>query len=295
MKLVVVFVAMLSLKAQASIWIRGPGVSAREFREFVAADAGAQTLIQYELSKRRIEDPSPEELRWAQSLLEQENIETIRVRLDEFITADTMTERRRIFLIDLLLKVRERTKGNTRREVEASLCQWSTFPNSSFGYQEIPIVCPPSASSLEKVRRQNPDVDYLLVEDFGIALKDGASAPVSSDKPYNWFLLSNSGKRVSFQGTLHELEGKNLRLDPIVKGDCGSFTHQVDDLELIGDGRVYFGRDCQKDLQAPETSRIAQWYEENRPWVIPVGLAIVGAAALGLKNKKVILEKPAFH
>ena len=273
----------------SGIWIQSPTVSRSEFEAFLHQNPENQSYIQFMLGKQLPQDISGFSLQWAQSLLEQKDIPLSFSRdLEIFETENTMDKSRRAFLLGFLQKLKD--KNPTEKALAKQLCKWGSFPGEAEAGN-----CGRRPQSLSSLASKLPDIEVLLLEDYPVALHSGASLNIDPNDVFNWRLLSNAQKMVSFRGSLQDLRNQEFHFENIVRGNCDSFSHGVDDMELASNGFVYFAENCKKSVREPETLRAGQWLAENRSWIIPAGIAVLGAIAYQYRNKKLVIEKPSFR
>ena len=294
MKIILVILCwnLSSVALASGVWIQGPQTSNQDFKTFVGQQPDARTYVQYLLSKLPEQDVSPSTLDWAQNILEQKSLpDSFFNELQEIEEKGMVDKSKRSFLISFLGKLKEEDPVD-QSKIQKVLCKWTVFPGDSNNFENS---CSSSVQDISVFAGKWPQASMLMIEDQEIVLKDTLKISVQDNEVYNWRILSNSAKAISFRGTLRDLRDQDFHFETIVRGNCDSFTHNLDDLELVSTASVYFGDACSKSFKEPETSRSLHWLEENRSWVIPVGVAVLGALAYQFKDKKLVIEKPSFR
>lgn len=279
-----------SLAFASGVWIQGPDVSRSEFESFMRQQGDSKTYVQFMLSKLRPSEIQPDALQGAQNILEQKNISfNFPNDFENIESQGVMDRNHRGFLKNFLQKLKDKNPGD--KIVSRLLCKWSSFP----GEADADKSCFPPPQSLSALSAKLSKYDTLLLEDLAVSLAPNASIAVDPNEIFNWRLLSNSRRTISFRGSLQDLRTQEFRSDELIQGDCESFSHGLDDMELVSTASVYFNDACMKSLKEPETSRSEQWLKENKSWVIPAGIAVLGVLAYQLKDKRLVIEKPSFR
>ncbi len=282
MKYLALFIFLFSFQVHAQkIWINAPAHS---------LSAGDKTYSQYLFEKAVSATNEKPLMIWGQRVLEASSLPaSFFTELESFEKDPMFSHQQRQYVLDLLAKITE-TAPALRQKITSHICQWSDLERP-FHFEKD---CHSTSQSLQFLRARENDLEFVSLEDLAIDEKDAWSVHLDPRKIYNWRLFFRNASPIFFRGTLDDLKQTPLQKDLLVQGDCESFTHQIADLEVVSRGWIYFSRECQKSLAAPETSSIKKWYERNRSWVIPAGIILLGAAAYQLKDKKIIITKPAF-
>jgi hypothetical protein len=182
--------------------------------------------------------------------------------------------------------------ADQKKQLQNLYCRWALLDGKQD--ETGSISCPAQMVDLMKIKNLFPFTSKIMIEDKEFDLRLQLQASALTEGVYNWRILSDSHKALSFHGRFSELLAMSGQPEKLVQGDCDSFTHSLDDLEVLSRGWVFFNENCKKSLKAPETSTIAKWYEENKSWVVPVGIAVLSAAAYQLRDKKLVITKPHF-
>lgn len=249
-----------------------------------------KSLADYNLVKLKSAPENAQLISWGQGWLETSQLkDNFFVELQNFETSNIIAKADRNFIIDLVEKVSSKADTTQKIKLQTLACKWLALSSE---VDTNNWHCLKKNYPLQFLKEKFPDAEYLVAEDMGIQLKDQYSISINEQNIYNWKILSSVNQDISYRGTIDGLLNQKFAQKKIVQGNCASFTHQVDDLEVISRGTVIFSTDCRKNLNQPETSNVRQWYERNRSWVIPVGIAVLAAAAYQLKNKKIIIDKP---
>jgi hypothetical protein len=249
-----------------------------------------QTYAEYSLAKIKNMPANSQLISWGQAWLEENTLGGNFINeLEDFEVSTIMNYEDRSFLIDLLEKLIEKADKHQKQKIQVILCKWTSLNSNN---EITSKKCDQKSYSLQSFKDRNPEAEFLVAEDMGIQLNTQYSLRVYEQAVYNWKILSSTQKVISFRGTFADLNNQTFAKEKLITGDCESFTHSIDDLEIISRGSAYFLPDCRKSLNQPETSQARQWYEKNKSWVIPVGLVVLGAMAYKLKDKKIIIHKP---
>lgn len=281
-----------SIAFAGSIWISGPRVSNQDFEIFVRQQPEARTYAQFLASKIPDGEIPSANLEWAQNILEQQTIPAdFEHDLKEIEERGMVNKSQRAFLVGFLQKLKEKNLNGNKSYLQKWICKWSVFPGETNSAE----ICIVPSQNMSFLKEKWPQANILMLEDQALSLKEDLKISVLEDEVYNWKLLSNSSRMIFFRGTLRDLRNQDFRFEDLVHGSCDSFSHNLDDMELVSNASVYFGDVCAKSLKQPETSQSLHWLEENRSWVIPAGIAVLGALAYQYKEKKLVIEKPSFR
>ena len=249
-----------------------------------------KSLSEYTLAKLKSLPENPQLISWGQGWLDSANLsDTFFSELENFETSAVITKADRNYIIDVVEKFLNKATIDQKEKLQTIACKWLALSSET---NQPSWRCEKKNYNLQLLKDKLPKFDFLVAEDMGIQLGSQFSISVIEKAIYNWNILSNINKSISFRGTFQDLLNQNFIVESLIQGDCDSFTHSIDDLEVISRGSVYFSPECRKNLNQPETSNIKQWYERNKSWVIPVGIAMLAATVYQLKDKKIIINKP---
>lgn len=248
------------------------------------------TFAEYTLSKLKSRPENAQIISWGQTWIDSASLnETFLSELESFELNTVFGHSDRNYIIDLLKKVSEKASISQRQAIQRSICKWSTL---NADLEKPDSRCQLRLVSLQTIKDRFLQSEFLVAEDMAIQLSSQNSFYIDVQSVYNWRILSSVYKSFSFRGSFADLQHQRFVPEKLIQGDCDSFTHTLDDIELISRGTVVFSNECRKNLSKPETSKARQWYERNKSWVIPVGIAALGAAAYHMKDKKIVINKP---
>jgi hypothetical protein len=154
--------------------------------------------------------------------------------------------------------------------------------------------CPKVRVDFPAISRQWPAAQTLVIESNSYSISTANSLEVSIEAVYEFQLLSDTHQAVSFRGTYNQLMQQHFAFVPMVEGGCSGYATSIDDFNIQSSGTLFFSKDCLRPANAPPAGyRFSEWISENKAWIYPVGIILVGsAAAYGLKDKKIVVEKP---
>jgi hypothetical protein len=209
-------------------------------------------------------------------------------KIEQLISKEPLTQVSLNFITDFSEKYLSRKTNASEKEYFLNLiCKNSLLTKSS-----IPESCKRSNMNMSLLKRKWPEAEKILIESQSYLTTETGPEIISGMK-YHWTLLSNSSKSLSFYGTYDQLLAQGFNFDHIVNGSDTQYTSNIDDLEVNATGFVFFSKDCIKPINQPIVRNgLMEWASNNKGWLIPVSLIVVGAAALNLQNKKLIIEKP---
>lgn len=205
----------------------------------------------------------------------------------------TTSENDRSFLRDFAIKLMERSM-ESKEQLNKLYCQYAILDGAAQIGDERLSDCDSVSVSSDRLLDRYPAIKRLMIENKEVPLTEQKNFSISKTGVYNWALLSDSHHPVFFRGSWADLLQNDFHFISLIHGNCDSFTHSIEDLELLSRAEVYFSDDCHRNLQQPETSGVRRWYEKNKSWVLPVGALALGALAYGLRNKKLVITKPSF-
>ncbi|QLY24978.1 hypothetical protein [Bdellovibrio sp. KM01] len=192
------------------------------------------------------------------------------------------------FLYDLSSKLMERSDLKNNLDIKTVNCKVR-------GLLGMPLEkCPKVRVDFITINRQWPTAQTLVIESNPYTISTANSLEVSIEAVYEFQLLSDTHQAVNFHGTYNQLMQQHFVFVPMVAGTCSGYTTSIDDFNIQSSGTLFFSRDCLKPANAPLSgNRFSEWLNENKSWVYPLGIILVGsAAAYGLKDKKIVVEKP---
>jgi len=191
------------------------------------------------------------------------------------------------FLADFLPRVEISTVLPSQRAAFQDLiCQAQLFTGKS-----VFMKCNQETISLRSLKSVFPQLETLYVEGRSFSLEDQLALPKTSE--LHWVLLSNSYKEIHFWGSFEQLRRQQFRFEELVSGSCDAFSMKESNFDLTTRGSVFFSSSCLR--RASEPIKEVSWMDRNKYWVIPVGAALVGAAAYQMKDRPMIIEMPSLR
>lgn len=290
----IIFLKMSFAQAQ-EIWLRSPESNNRDFQALLVQKPMATSYSVYMANKMFPEGPNEAMLNWGQNVMDRHDQSNLFSEIESLEANQVMHQEKRNFMIDLLEKTSSKLSKNQQKNIEALICKWTLLSENNKDFAPTNRTCARQSLATQELKKYFPFSDLVMIEDVVFDLSNQAFLPVKRQDKFNWQLLSNSHTKISFYGSFEELIQRSPAALPLIQGTCVSFSHNISDLDLISRGSIYFDPSCSGSLQKPETNNARQWYEKNKSWVVPVGLAVLGAMAYQLKDKKIILEKPSFR
>lgn len=287
-----IFVSVLA-KAQEAVFIQAPGASPNDFSEVAKNTKGLQTILDLQ-SSRIQKNPLQEEKIFA--LGEQLNrpVSELIQEIEDLHRMAPLTLVSLSFLKDLSEKILTRSVTSVEGSFLKNLfCQSGLLVDSS-----AEVSCKTTKVDLLTIRRQWPQAQALMIESRIIYLDNqndssNPSPEILPSVPYHWTLLSNSAQSISFYGTYEQLLQQRLVMENLIEGTCGEFSSRVDDFQVASKALVFFSKDCTKRLYRPiQKTSFAEWIDNNKKWVYPVGGLLIGGALWAAQGKTLIIDKP---
>ncbi|MNT04533.1 hypothetical protein D3C72_1391130 [compost metagenome] len=164
------------------------------------------------------------------------------------------------------------------------MCQAQVFTGKN-----VFMKCNQETISLRSLKSIFPQLETLYVEGRSFSLEDQLALPKTSE--LHWVLLSNSYKEIHFWGSFEQLRRQQFRFEELVAGSCDSFAMKESNFDLTARGSVFFSSSCIK--RASEPVKEVSWIDKNKYWVIPVGAALVGAAAYQMRDRPMVIDVPS--
>lgn len=245
-----------------------------------------QSYANFQLTKLKSAPSNSLLISWGNSWMQKDKIqESFFAELENFSSQSILTTADRSYLLDLIEALINKAATKERERLRRISCQWAALSERNYDF------CKFKMTELKEFRNRVPFAEILVAEDMGLDLKENYHLNIDNQAVYNWRILSSTHQPISFRGSFQELQNQNLKSEALVQGSCDSFNHRIDDIEVISRGQVDFPEGCRRALNKPETSGMAQWYEKNKSWAIPVGIALLGAVAYQMKDKKIIFHR----
>ena len=282
-----IFSLFLSLTSYASgILIQAPGSSPIEYQKTLSKTT---YLISY--SQSRVEN--------YQTNVGQENrlysaVDEIPFSISRFLQSvrelrseAPLTSMSWNFLADFLPRVEISTVLPAQRAAFQDLiCQAQLFTGKN-----VFSKCNHDTVSLKGLKALFPQLDTLYVEGRIYTLEDQMPLPKTAE--LHWVLLSNSYKEIHFYGSFEQLRRQEFKFEELVTGTCESFSMKENSFEIATRGSVFFNESC--ILKTSQVGIEKSWMERNKYWLIPVGAAVVGAAAYQMKDRPIVIDAPSFR
>lgn len=162
------------------------------------------------------------------------------------------------------------------------------------GLLTIPLdKCPAVTVDFKAIKAQWPFAKGVMIESAAYPVTTAPLQYLSKDAIYNFSLYSDSHKIVEFKGTYWQFMQQHFVGEPLINGTCSGFSSNIDDFTLQSAGSVFFQTDCIKPVSESGKSRsMKEWMSDNKSWLVPVGIALLGGVAYSLKDKKIVIDKP---
>ncbi|WP_413558684.1 hypothetical protein [Bdellovibrio sp. HCB209] len=270
--------------AQASIIIQSPGSDRNAFETFLKENPSAISYSQY-LRQHSESNPSQEESLYA--LAEKLDSPSNEIVLRLMNIPDRLSSTSINYIYDLTNKLLERKDLSKNQDLIRLNCKVR-------GLLSVPFDnCGTTSLDFTAMKKQWPFAQGLLLESVAYSFTTSALVQISKDAVYSFTLYSDSHKAIEFKGTYSQFMQQHFVGEPLVDGSCSGFSSNIDDFTVQSSGAIFFKRDCIKAFQDAGKSRsLAEWAQDNKAWLIPVGILLVGGAAYGLKDKKIVIDKP---
>ncbi|WP_413292683.1 hypothetical protein ACLSU7_14770 [Bdellovibrio sp. HCB185ZH] len=286
--LAITLILLISVKAFCSgVLIQSPGSSPVEFNSFLKEHSEMLSYSQHLVQQLQTNLRQEEELYRI-----GENLEASSKNISDSLRLLQKTGPLSLnsvnFLYDLSTRLLERPDLKNNFEIKTVNCKVR-------GLLGMPLEkCAKVRVDFLAISRQWPTAHTLVIESNPYAISTANSLEVSLEAVYEFQLLSDTHQAVSFRGTYNQLMQQHFVFVPMVQGSCSGFSTSIDDFNIQSAGTLFFSKDCLKPANAPPSgSRFGEWLSENKSWVYPVGILLVGGAvAYGLKDKKIVVEKP---
>lgn len=267
------------------ILIAAPGIKTESFEKFLRQNPGFQSYTDYILSDSLPKMPAEAILNWAELYLEQNknishfHLEFEKARKDFFWNSET-----RQLMKELLTKLKNKYPRNL--EIKNSTCLIQLPENQEeCKFQKFSLLLwkqasfPKSRIFIDGIEYQDTDEVYSLLR-----LK------------HQILIVSDHHKEILAWLSIDELFARKDSTETLVQGQCQNFsTSKNIDLSIQDRVFVYFAENCVKNeatLHDLQTSK--SWYQENKSWVLPVGIVVLGGLLYSLKDQEVQIELPGF-
>lgn len=277
-------IGFISFAAKASILIQAPGTDSTLFESSLRGQSTAQTYSNFLIQKAQ-SNPQLEESLYSIA----ENLDAPSTEIISLLNAGQgkLSPSSLNFTYDLTRKLSERSDLARNQDLLRLNCKVR-------GLLSIPMdKCPPISVDFKAIKAQWPFAKVLLIESASYPLTSSSFVHISKDASYNFSLYSDSHKAIEFKGTYSQFMQQHFVGEPLINGTCSGFSSNIDDFAIQSAGSVFFNSECIKPLTESGKSRTtSEWMSDNKSWLIPVGIALLGGVAYSLKDKKLVIEKP---
>jgi hypothetical protein len=278
---------MTTKSLAGGILIQAAGTSHTEFETFLKDQSEMISFSQYQVQRLQSNTRQEEEL-----YKMGENLDATSKNISDSLRAlknsGPLSSTSINFLYDLSNRLQERPDLNNNFEIKMMNCKARSLVG-------MPLEkCPKVRVDFTSINRQWPTVQTLLIESASYQISTASSLELSNDAVYEFQLISDTHKAIQFKGTYLQLMQQHFVFEPMIEGSCREFSSSIDDFNIQNAGTVFFSKECLKAVNAPPTgNRFSEWMDANKSWVYPVGALLIGsAAAYGLKDKKIVIDKP---
>lgn len=286
----IIFLLVFLFSFQAfsqTILLRASGTSQTTFQEFLQTHPEFVSFIDHALS--RAQKNSSQEARLFQlgDSAQQDILATLpelkKIQMEAPLTLISLR-----YLRDLSEAAlgRQKIPVTAKQELLYIYCKSVSLLN------EGPILfnCPAQFTSLQKLFKKYPHLQKVQIETMAFGATDTVS--LAPNTPYQWTLLSDTQKPVSFFGTFEQLMNQQFSFENFVEGNCDSYSIRDLDFDLMTRGLVYFNNDCQVRLQAGTSKE--KWYENRKTWIYTAGALALGGLVYAMKDKKLMIDSSVF-
>ncbi|WP_413582602.1 hypothetical protein [Bdellovibrio sp. HCB288] len=271
----------------SGVLLQAPGSSPEEFTTYLKSHPAAISHSQFQSEKLKSNPRQDEDLYRIGDNMEvpakvlAEKFQTIEDGGPLSVTATN-------FVFDLTSRLLERPELQNNVQLKTLNCKVR-------GLLGIPLEkCRKVQVDFQAIARQWSFASVLMIESAAFTLSAINHLEISKEAIYQFALISDTHKTVTFKGTYDQFMQQNFSAETLVNGDCQSFSSNIDDFQILNSGSVYFNNDCIKSASSPKnTSGFGEWIEKNKTWVYPVGIILIGSAgAYALKDKTLVITKP---
>ncbi|QDK46773.1 hypothetical protein DOM22_17225 [Bdellovibrio sp. ZAP7] len=281
-------ISLLAVKAFASgVLIQAAGSSQTEFDSFLKEHPENVSFSQYLVQRLQTNPRQEEELYRIGENLEA-SPKNISDSLRLIQKSGPLSLNSVNFLYDLSSKLMERSDLKNNFDIKTVNCKVRGLLGMHLEK------CSKVRVDFIAINRQWPTAQTLVIESTAYPISTANSLEVSIEAVYEFQLLSDTHQAVNFRGTYNQLMQQHFVFVPMVEGNCKGYATSIDDFNIQSSGTLFFSKDCLKPANAPPAgNRFSEWLSENKAWIYPVGIILIGsAAAYGLKDKKIVVEKP---
>ncbi|UXR64346.1 hypothetical protein EZJ49_14855 [Bdellovibrio bacteriovorus] len=295
MKNLIFFLSVLwPVLGQAQVLIQGPGSSPKEFESFLSLNPRAQSFQRFVIEEMQSQ-PQQEQKIFALADLIDIEISSGLEQLDKINREAALSTLSLQFLKDLLARWQSVTSAN--KAMKTAIHQLSCKMNFLSGENTASSECPLEPASLSELRTKNSWAETLLVESSAYSLEAGSRLLLVASARYHFTLLSNTHNPVSFYGTYAELLSQNLKAEPLVSGSCKGFHADIDSMNLLNQGSVFWNAQCVRRLNEGQDSDLTgkSWLQRNKTWLYPTAALLFGGGIYVMRGKKLVIDASSFQ
>lgn len=292
-KFILLLTMLWPLFGQAQVLVQGPGTSPKDFENFLSLNPRAQSFQRFTIEEMQSQ-PAQEQKLFALADLPPSEIpnglETVeRINLETALSGLSLQ-----FLKDLLGRWQNVTPQSkaTKSAVSQLICK----VNFLLGENATSSECPLEQINLQELRLRNSWADTLVVESIAYSLEENSRLLLISSVRYHFTLLSNSHKPVRFYGTYTELLTQHLKAENLVAGGCESFQADIDNMNILNQGSVFWSSQCVRRLQEGQDNNMSErsWIQRNKIWLYPTAALLIGGGIYAMKDKKLVIDTSSF-
>lgn len=145
--------------------------------------------------------------------------------------------------------------------------------------------CERKSIDLSQLKQKYPFTESVVIESRNFLPHE--TIVLTAKTKYQWNLLSNSKKPITFYGTFDEILEQNFAFENLIEGSCSAFTAMNFDLNLELNYKIYFSNSC---IVRKDTLSEISFYEKNKPWIATLGVLLLGGIVYSLKDKTLVFK-----
>lgn len=270
--------------SQELVILQAASASPQVYKEVIRNTQGAMTYAEIQSQQLRHNSVQEDQVFALADQLQKPSVD-LKKRIDILQQQGPLTENSLLFLKDFSAK---KNQGAGAADWELQLCKVSALvdaqPDPSCTLQKVDI---------QEVKRQWPQADLLMIESVTIDLADPKTVSVDSRASYQWTLLSNAYKKISFYGTYQQFQQQHFFADPFIEGTCEGFASNIDDFDTNNRALVFFSKECSKKAFNPPAQKtsFAQWVDDHKVLVYSLGAVLAGGAVVAMQGKTLVIDK----
>lgn len=272
---------MASTTFAQNILVRAPGASPLTYE--LAVKSSPHNLALTEYQQRKVQDQPEQERRLfslSDSLLANPELALLHLKGLQSEQPWTLNSLR--FIRDLAEKMQFSPAMKDRKDLQNLYCKAAVI----LGESPFTANCAVQVVSLEKIHRQFPKAEKVMIESLTFSLQEAVHPQIAAQTSYHWTLLTNTGHPVSFFGTYEQLLRQSLTFTDYIQGTCEGFNADFDEMKLQLQAMIFFSESCLKKAAAV-TEHASRWYQKKSTWWTAAGILLLGGAVYTLKDKTV--------